>query len=44
MLITPVDWYQMSSPLKLLIDLLVCVDRGNPIHTYALQDAKSRKR
>ncbi|TPE51710.1 flavodoxin family protein [Amaricoccus solimangrovi] len=30
MIITPVHWYQVSSPLKLMIDRLVCADGGNP--------------
>lgn len=30
LLITPVNWYQTSSPLKLLMDRLVCADGGNP--------------
>ena len=30
MIITPVNWYQTSSPLKLMIDRLVCADGGNP--------------
>jgi multimeric flavodoxin WrbA len=30
MLITPVNWYQTSSPMKLMIDRLVCADGGNP--------------
>ena len=29
-LITPVYWYQSPSPLKLMIDRLVCADGGNP--------------
>ncbi|WP_186146719.1 flavodoxin family protein [Burkholderia gladioli] len=28
--VTPVYWYQVSSPLKLMIDRLVCADGGNP--------------
>lgn len=28
--VTPVYWYQVPSPLKLLIDRLVCADGGNP--------------
>jgi multimeric flavodoxin WrbA len=28
--ITPVYWYQVASPLKLLMDRLVCADGGNP--------------
>lgn len=30
MVITPVNWYQVSSPLKLMMDRLVCADGGNP--------------
>jgi multimeric flavodoxin WrbA len=30
MIVTPVNWYQVSSPLKLMIDRLVCADGGNP--------------
>ena len=30
MIITPVNWYQVSSPLKLTMDRLVCADGGNP--------------
>jgi multimeric flavodoxin WrbA len=29
-LMTPVYWYQAASPLKLMIDRLVCADGGNP--------------
>ena len=29
-LITPVHWYMASSPLKLMMDRLVCADGGNP--------------
>jgi multimeric flavodoxin WrbA len=29
-LLTPVNWYHTSSPLKLMIDRLVCADGGNP--------------
>ena len=29
-LMTPVHWYQAASPLKLMIDRLVCADGGNP--------------
>ena len=29
-LLTPVYWYQVPSPLKLMIDRLVCADGGNP--------------
>jgi multimeric flavodoxin WrbA len=30
MVVTPVNWYAPSSPLKLMIDRLVCADGGNP--------------
>ena len=30
LLITPVHWYQATSPLKLMMDRLVCADGGNP--------------
>jgi multimeric flavodoxin WrbA len=30
MIVTPVNWYQAPSSLKLMIDRLVCVDGGNP--------------
>ncbi len=30
MIVTPVNWYQAPSVLKLMIDRLVCVDGGNP--------------
>jgi multimeric flavodoxin WrbA len=30
MIITPVNWYQVSSPLKLMMDRFVCADGGNP--------------
>ncbi|RWX16908.1 flavodoxin family protein [Rhizobium leguminosarum] len=30
MIVTPVNWYQTPSPLKLMIDRLVCADGGNP--------------
>jgi len=29
-LVTPTYWYQAASPLKLMIDRLVCADGGNP--------------
>jgi len=28
--VTPVYWYQVTSPLKLMMDRLVCADGGNP--------------
>ncbi|MGH8249773.1 MAG: flavodoxin family protein [Steroidobacteraceae bacterium] len=30
MIVTPVYWYQAPSPLKLMMDRLVCADGGNP--------------
>jgi multimeric flavodoxin WrbA len=30
LIVTPTYWYQVSSPLKLMIDRLVCADGGNP--------------
>jgi multimeric flavodoxin WrbA len=30
MIITPVNWYSPTSPLKLMMDRLVCADGGNP--------------
>ena len=30
MIITPVHWYQATTPLKAMIDRMVCVDGGNP--------------
>lgn len=30
MIVTPVYWYQVTSPLKLMMDRLVCADGGNP--------------
>lgn len=29
-LLTPVHWYQAASPMKLMMDRLVCADGGNP--------------
>lgn len=29
-LVTPVNWYQVSSPMKLMMDRMVCADGGNP--------------
>ncbi len=44
-LITPVYWYQVASPLKLMIDRLVCADGGNPdptsTHGKRPQEAKA---
>jgi multimeric flavodoxin WrbA len=30
MIVCPVNWYQAPSPLKLMMDRLVCADGGNP--------------
>jgi multimeric flavodoxin WrbA len=44
MIVTPVHWYQTSSPLKLMIDRLVCADGGNPDPTRTHgKDAKRAK-
>lgn len=44
MLVTPVNWYFTSSPLKLMIDRLVCADGGNPDPTSTGgKDAKKAK-
>ena len=44
MIITPVNWYQVTSPLKLMMDRLVCADGGNPDPTRTHgKDAKKAK-
>jgi multimeric flavodoxin WrbA len=44
MIITPVNWYQVTSPLKLMMDRLVCADGGNPDPTRTHgKDAKRAK-
>ncbi|MBS0422057.1 MAG: flavodoxin family protein [Proteobacteria bacterium] len=45
MIITPVNWYQVSSPLKLMMDRLVCADGGNtdPTSTHG-KDAQTAKK
>jgi multimeric flavodoxin WrbA len=44
MIVTPVNWYQVSSPLKLMMDRLVCADGGNPDPTRTEgKDAKKAK-
>jgi multimeric flavodoxin WrbA len=44
MLITPVNWYSPSSPLKLVMDRMVCADGGNPdptrTHGKSAREAK----
>ena len=43
-IVTPVNWYQVSSPLKLMMDRLVCADGGNPDPTLTHgKDAKRAK-
>jgi multimeric flavodoxin WrbA len=45
MIVTPVNWYQVSSPLKLMMDRLVCADGGNPDPTRTQgKDAELAKR
>ena len=41
-IVTPVYWYQSPSPLKLMIDRLVCADGGNPDPTLT-SGKKARK-
>jgi multimeric flavodoxin WrbA len=44
MIITPVNWYQVTSPIKLMMDRLVCADGGNPDPTLtAGKDARRAK-
>jgi multimeric flavodoxin WrbA len=44
MIVTPVNWYQVSSPIKLMMDRLVCADGGNPDPTLTHgKDAKKAK-
>ena len=44
-LMTPVYWYQVASPLKLMMDRLVCADGGNPdpttTHGKKAEEAKA---
>lgn len=42
MIVTPVNWYQTSSPLELMIDRLVCADGGKPDPTHG-KHAKEAK-
>lgn len=45
MIVTPVNWYSPSSPIKLMMDRLVCADGGNPDPTLTGgKDAKAAKR
>jgi multimeric flavodoxin WrbA len=44
LLVTPTYWYQVASPLKLMMDRLVCADGGNPDPTRTHgKDAKLAK-
>jgi multimeric flavodoxin WrbA len=45
MIVTPVNWYHTSSPMKLMIDRLVCADGGNadPTSTHG-KDAEAAKK
>ena len=42
-LVTPVYWYQAPSPLKLMIDRLVCADGGNPDPTTTPRQGRRRR-
>lgn len=43
-IVTPVNWYQVSSPMKLMMDRMVCADGGNPDPTLTHgKDAKKAK-
>jgi multimeric flavodoxin WrbA len=45
MVISPVNWYQVSSPVKLMMDRLVCADGGNPDPTLTSgKDAAKAKK
>jgi multimeric flavodoxin WrbA len=44
LIVTPVNWFHASSPLKLMIDRLVCADGGNPDPTSTHgKDARAAK-
>ncbi|MET3528469.1 flavodoxin family protein [Phenylobacterium koreense] len=44
MIVTPVNWYQATSPLKLMMDRMVCADGGNPDPTLTHgKDARKAK-
>ena len=44
MIVTPVNWYSPSSPIKLMMDRLVCADGGNPDPSLTHgKDAKKAK-
>jgi multimeric flavodoxin WrbA len=44
-LLTPVYWYQVASPLKLMMDRLVCADGGNPdpTRTHGKDPARAKE-
>ena len=45
LIVTPVNWFQTSSPIKLMMDRLVCADGGNPDPSLTHgKDAKEAKR
>lgn len=42
--VSPVNWYQVTSPIKLMMDRMVCADGGNPDPTSTRgKDAESAK-
>lgn len=44
MIVTPVNWYSPTSPLKLMMDRMVCADGGNPDPTRTHgKDARAAK-
>ena len=45
LLVTPTHWYQVTSPLKLMMDRLVCADGGNPdpTRTHGKDAAKAKE-
>jgi len=45
MIVTPVNWYQATSPLKLMMDRMVCADGGNPdpTRTHGKDAAKAKE-
>jgi len=45
MIVTPVNWYQVSSPLKLMMDRMVCADGGNadPTRTHGKDALRAKE-
>ncbi len=45
MIVTPVNWYQVSSPVKLMMDRLVCADGGSsdPTLTHGKDAARAKE-